>query len=150
MPAESAGQLPGRGVVAAYPLPDSHFELIYSCSVLSHLTEDVANSWLAEIGRLLKPSGVAFLSYNGTANTVSYLSTRPDELRKVFQSSLFSGDVNHDLDGIVEGDYYRASFSTDDWWEQTFRKHLHFADIERSAVSGFQDFAVVRKKTESN
>ena len=40
------------------PYPDESFDLIYACSVFSHLPEDLHLQWLAEISRLLKPGGV--------------------------------------------------------------------------------------------
>lgn len=136
--------------ISLYPpteLGANSFDFIYSCSVLSHLTEQDAVVWLEEINRLLCPGGLALLSYNGISNSASYLSRRPDEFRKVLEMSLFDSDVNHELDGFIPGkDYYRASFASDDWWRLIFNKHLKLIDIELSVVNGYQHVAVLRKK----
>ena len=44
------------------PLPDGRFDVVYAISVFTHLDES-ADYWLAEIHRLLKPSGRAFLTF---------------------------------------------------------------------------------------
>ncbi|CAH0193632.1 class I SAM-dependent methyltransferase [Roseomonas sp. CECT 9278] len=128
-------------------LPDAAFDLIYACSVLSHLTEPDADAWLAEIARVLAPGGLALLSFHGTSNSISYLSRRPSELRRVLAGGFFDKDVSNDLKGFIPSDeYYRQSFSTDIWWRRTFEKHFEMAAVEVSVLSGFQHIAVLRKK----
>ncbi len=103
-------------------LPDAAFDLIYACSVLSHLTEADADAWLAEIARVLAPAGLALLSYNGISNSIAYLSRRPGELRQVFAGAFFDKDVNNELKGFIPSEnYYRQVFSSDAWWMAMFR-----------------------------
>lgn len=126
-------------------LHSNSFDLIYSCSVLSHLTEKDAELWLAEIKRILRKGGVALLSYNGTSNSAAYLSRRPEEFRKVLGEKLFDSDVNNELDGFIPNtDYYRASFASDEWWKSKFSNYFKHVDIELSVVNGFQHIAVLR------
>jgi len=51
------------------PLPytDSSFDLIYALSVFTHLPEELQLPWMAELRRLLKPSGTLVLSLHGDA-----------------------------------------------------------------------------------
>ena len=51
----------------APPLPyaDGHFEVIYCFSVFTHLDESMQDAWLAELNRLLSPSGVLLLTVHG-------------------------------------------------------------------------------------
>jgi ubiquinone/menaquinone biosynthesis C-methylase UbiE len=42
--------------------PDHKFDLVYSYSVFSHLSEDAHNKWLLEFNRLLKPGGLLIAS----------------------------------------------------------------------------------------
>ena len=129
------------------PLESNSYDLIYSCSVLSHLTEDAIDKWLTEINRLLSERGVALLSFNGSANSASYLSRRPKELRGLLRRGFFDKDVNHELDGFIPGnDYYRATFATDDWWRTKFESHGDLVAIEHAVVNGHQDIAVLRKR----
>lgn len=43
--------------------PSAAFDLIYAHSVLTHLTEPVAKAWLAELSRLLRPGGLAIVTF---------------------------------------------------------------------------------------
>ena len=133
------------------PCKDNQFDLIYSCSVLSHLTVDATDAWLAEINRMLKPDGLAILSFNGDTNFASYLGKRPADLRDALGKTMFVGDTNHDLDGFIPStDYYRASFAESWWWRDKFKEFLELVDVEPAVVSGAQDMAVLRKKAGSS
>jgi SAM-dependent methyltransferase len=145
-----AANLPGRyetvGLMPPTPFDESSFDVIYSCSVLSHLTEKVAHAWLAELARVLAPDGVALLSFNGSANLASYLGRRPLEMQRAIQNGLFDNDINHDLDGFIPSkDYYRASFAETTWWTSVFEQHFNIVAIEPAVVSGYQDIAVLRR-----
>lgn len=138
--------------IHVYPDPPTQllsnsFDLIYSCSVLSHLTEADATKWLNELARLLSDNGVALLSYNGLSNSASYLSRRPLEFQRVLNRQLFDSDINHELDGFIpRKNYYRASFASDEWWLAMFEKHFQVSKIEHSVVNGYQHIVVLRKR----
>ncbi len=63
-----AAHLPGdyRTVAPRPPtaLAEASVDLAYGCSVLTHLREDSAEAWLAELARLLKPGGFALLTFH--------------------------------------------------------------------------------------
>jgi SAM-dependent methyltransferase len=48
------------------------FDLVYSISVLTHLTKELQEAWMAELARVLKPGGILYLTLHG--------ETRKDEL----------------------------------------------------------------------
>jgi SAM-dependent methyltransferase len=55
-----------RGTVdPPLPLPDGHFDLIWSISLFTHLASWA--EWLAELHRLLKPGGLLIATYHGGA-----------------------------------------------------------------------------------
>lgn len=66
-----AANLPGHYVTNALKPPlglaDGTVDLIYAHSVLTHLTEPVAKAWLAELARVLRPGGVALLTFHDEA-----------------------------------------------------------------------------------
>lgn len=129
------------------PFSTSKFHLIYSCSVLSHLTEAYIHLWLEELNRVLDLHGIALLSFNGSSNSAPYLSRRPDLVYNLRLNKLFDSDVNRQLEGFIDGqDYYRATFATDEWWYHAFNLHFDLIHVERSVVSGYQHIAVLRKK----
>lgn len=143
--------LPGSySVVNTFPpthFPDNFFGVIYSCSVLSHLTFDAAVSWLAELSRILSPSGVAFLSFNGTGNGVKHYSRRAEDLIRLFGGAHCSGDRCSDLDGFIDDhDYYRSSFASDETWRRIFSDYFVIVDIKHSLLSGHQSVACLRRK----
>ena len=45
--------------------PDNMFDVIYSYSVFSHLSEDIHQKWLAEFERILKPGGLLIATTRG-------------------------------------------------------------------------------------
>lgn len=53
-----------NGVAPPLPLPDTHFDVIYASSVLTHLT-DHWSAWLIELHRLLKDDGLIIASFIG-------------------------------------------------------------------------------------
>jgi SAM-dependent methyltransferase len=63
-----AANLPGRYAVNGLRPPldvaDAGADLVYAHSVLTHLTEETAKAWLAELVRVLKPAGVAVLTFH--------------------------------------------------------------------------------------
>ena len=84
-------------------LRSNDFDVIISSSVLSHLTEDAMHAWLQELNRVLKPNGVALLSFNGSGNAYLYCSTYPPAIEKLGEYGLFDEWRTPDLDGFVEG-----------------------------------------------
>ena len=52
------------------PLPyiDQMFNMIYGLSVFTHLTEENATKWLAELKRVLKPNGILIVTISGYAS----------------------------------------------------------------------------------
>ena len=47
------------------PYPDGHFDLVFSCSVFTHIDERHQDLWLAELRRITKPGGYLLLSVHG-------------------------------------------------------------------------------------
>jgi SAM-dependent methyltransferase len=60
--------LPGRyianGLQPPLDIAGAALDLVYACSVLTHLTEPTTRAWLAEIRRVLKPGGLALLTFH--------------------------------------------------------------------------------------
>jgi SAM-dependent methyltransferase len=66
-----AANLPGRYFTNALrpplDLPGGGVDLVYAHSVLTHLTEETAVAWLGELRRVLKPGGIAILTFHDEA-----------------------------------------------------------------------------------
>jgi SAM-dependent methyltransferase len=98
------------------PFKDGYFDLIYAGSVFTHI-EDLADAWLAELHRILAPSGYGFLTYHDDNFIRLLLSTEHNpELRRVLLES--DEFVNHRDDfgvmtigrGSASQVFYRRSF----------------------------------------
>jgi len=46
-----------------FPFQDNRFDLIYLTSVFTHMLPDDTDNYLKEIARMLKPSGISFITY---------------------------------------------------------------------------------------
>jgi len=62
--------------IPTLPIPDASIDLVYAFSVFSHIDE-FELAWLAELRRVLKPGGIAYLTTH-TDHTWSQLATRTD------------------------------------------------------------------------
>lgn len=49
---------------APLPAAPGAFDLVYACSVITHLRQDTARVWLAEIARVLEPGGRALVTFH--------------------------------------------------------------------------------------
>ena len=60
--------LPGRyrkiPFLPPAPLGDHRFDVVYGCSVLTHLRERSAKAWLAELARTTRPGGRVLLTFH--------------------------------------------------------------------------------------
>lgn len=42
--------------------PDDHFGVVYAVSVFTHMTDDLARAWMAELERVVRPGGLLLIS----------------------------------------------------------------------------------------
>lgn len=61
---------------------DGFFDLVYGFSVLTHIDAALQQDWLAELHRILKPGGIAFITTHGNAYTYQLLPGQRKKLRK--------------------------------------------------------------------
>jgi SAM-dependent methyltransferase len=50
--------------------PDDTFDLVYSYSVLTHLSAERQKPWVAELRRVLKPGGYLLVTVHGMSNAI--------------------------------------------------------------------------------
>ena len=60
------------------PFDQARFDVVYNFSVFTHLSKSVQESWVKELGRVLKPGGLLISTIAGEA--YRYLLAAPDEL----------------------------------------------------------------------
>jgi ubiquinone/menaquinone biosynthesis C-methylase UbiE len=90
-------------VVPHLPFEDRYFDLIFCGSVFTHI-EDIQESWLLELGRVLRPSGKLYITIDDE-HTVSLLDTqyRDHPLAKLMQEQPTYLTNKNDFNMIVIG-----------------------------------------------
>ncbi len=128
-----ADNLPGRyatiGLRDGTRFADGSFDAIYGVSVFTHLREELQNLWLAELRRLLRPGGRAYVTVHGTT-AVEYGCRAPAEteaaLARLRREGFYIASENTQLAGYVpEPDEYLNVFHHSDYvrqhWQAGFR-----------------------------
>lgn len=130
-------------------LPDKSVDLVYAASVFTHLTEEAAFAWGHEIARLVKPGGIALISYHG-----SYYAP---ELARLSKSGVVSLEENgiyvhvHEEESIWLGHNAYATFMTSSYMRDLFRGfelvRLHPGISHGpNPFASYQDIAVLRRR----
>ena len=95
-------------------LPDQSFDLIYTYSVFTHLTEENHRNWLKELARLLKPGGAMLHTVHSPTALESISRFSPDALPKFglpasLESFIAAGpDYHYNVDIPQRPDYGEA------------------------------------------
>jgi SAM-dependent methyltransferase len=58
-----------NGAKPPSPYDDDSFDLVYAISILTHLTEPVADAWMADFERILRPGGLLLVTTHGDGFT---------------------------------------------------------------------------------
>lgn len=126
-------------------LPANHFDLVYAVSVMTHLTRDAQSKWLAEIRRVLRPGGMAILTFHGPTALAFASAFLSERMVTNFKRNGFDDGMACDhLDSIIGAGYYKNTFQTHDDVRANWGQHLRVVDTRESVV-GLQDAAVLMK-----
>lgn len=78
------------------PFPDAHFDVVYAGSVLTHIDE-FEEAWLGELPRVLKPSGIAAITFL----PVSLWATLVDEPNHFIRTYVLETRTRMDPPGVA-------------------------------------------------
>ncbi|NOR79747.1 MAG: methyltransferase domain-containing protein [Methyloprofundus sp.] len=146
------------------PFEDSYFDFIYAGSVFTHI-DDLAESWLLEIRRVLSPKGRAYLTIHDK-HTISLVdkcyeeySSKPEanesqELlsTRLFSSNLHAEDVykknkDSNFGMFVHGrDICSQVFYDIDYFRKTLAPMFDIVSITEEAYSEYQTAVLCKKK----
>jgi len=98
------GEYLGNGLRPPLSLPDASVDWLYAYSVLTHLTERVACQWLAEFSRVLRPGGLATVTFHDEA--FAQVKAPPEVLPALRSTDYLV--LNHAL----EGSNYMSAWTT--------------------------------------
>jgi len=128
------------------PYSASSFDLVLANSVLSHLSASAMHAWLGEVKRILRPGGLALLSYHGDFSLAGFCARAPAFVEKVWQSGFNDDQKASELDTVIaDTTYYRQTFMTDEAALAIFAQHLGVQGSMVGMVSRFQNVAVLRR-----
>ena len=128
------------------PYPDESFDLVYGISVMTHLTRHVQEAWLAEIARILKPGGVALLTFSGdTAVAFQSYSLSPEWLATYIETGAGPDLPDGSLVGVIDDPtYYKNVYLTADRAAELCGRYLEVAGVH-PCMFGYQDLMALRK-----
>ena len=129
------------------PLEDSSFDIVTAFSVFSHI-EAFETSWIAEIARILKPGGVAYLTIH-SERTFKNLHPQWPIYRvakhKDFKPEWMGADMP--CDKIIFRDSLERSYASNIFLREDYVRRVwgRFMTVEAINEYGYQDAVVLRK-----
>lgn len=123
-------------------LEDSQFDFLYAISVFTHLNK-TTDYWLAEIHRILKKDGYAFLTYHDDT---------------LFEEKIGTSDVPHIIDKSTlkdcyvvgsetpEGSDLMGTYYTTSYWIEKLEKYFTVVSNAPRGLFGHQSFTIVTPK----
>ncbi len=129
-------------------LDSETFDVVFAISVMTHLTADVQREWLSELARVLKPGGLALLTFHGAAAAAfSSIDRDGDWWERWIRDEFDDGAIDKAIQTADES-YYRSTFQTENSVRRTWTDHFDVIDV-RPAVFGYQDVAILRRRSSS-
>jgi SAM-dependent methyltransferase len=129
------------------PYADGTFDLVVCNSVLTHLTREVQNAWIAEMERIIAPGGLLLTSIYG-AYFASFLypaifvETPSD---RVFHG-IFAGGTSSNLEELVPTEYYYPYVvQSREYTIQEWSKYFQILEYSEHGIGGGQDLVVMRR-----
>lgn len=118
------------------PFDDASFDVIYSISVMTHLSGKLQKVWMHECLRVLKPGGVCLLTVHGDSFAGNLL---PDELRQYReQGILVRGHIG-------EGRKNYSAFNSPSYMRDVLLKGSAILEHIPGQAAREQDMWIVRK-----
>jgi SAM-dependent methyltransferase len=141
------GRFEASPLMPPSPLQASSIDAIFSISVMTHLAEPVQQAWLMELARILKPNGLALISFGGPGAVAwSSVWQNPVYVSNWQAMGLHSDQPDPALAGKIDDDsYYRNAAQTWDYTMAAWQKHFEIITILPEGL-GNLDFAVMRKR----
>ena len=129
------------------PFEQDSFDLIYSGSVFSHIT-DLADAWLLELRRILKPGGVMYLTVHDKNSMRLLLEVHQTKLARWLRRE---NDAHHfsteNFSKLVLSQTPKGAqtFYDIDYLRRVWGQHLEIVNVHPEAY-GYQTALVLRKR----
>ena len=115
------------------PWPDNSFDVVVSCSVFTHLNEEMQQLWLQEIRRILAPGGIFLASVNS-----HFVGEAP-------ATGISDETLDTMLDGIAPPGYYLGTVQSEAYTSERWSNVFDILAFIEYGIEGAQDLLVMRK-----
>lgn len=132
------------------PFPENFFDMVYGHSVFTHLSLTDQDNWLAELCRVLRPGGFAFVTTCGEGGVYQSryrdLTNRPHIVEKFIAEGFFDFESQSAV-GVDAGrdGYYRLVAHTRDYVMKHWSKFFTIRQI-MPCYMDHQDLVILQKK----
>lgn len=130
------------------PFEDRYFDAVFCGSVFSHIGE-LAEAWLLELARIVRPGGTVYLTMNTKKSMLRYLKDMPDlEFSRRVEALLTPEQIASDFSAaeVGRGIWLHSVFDI-----ATFKRKcammFHVVDVVRNAYSFQIGLVLDRKET---
>jgi SAM-dependent methyltransferase len=125
-----------------FELEERSVDFLYGISVMTHLTEHHQLMWLEQIGRILKPGGLAVLTVHGEG----LYYRQPQALFAPFveRFGFFDGIADNAI-GEDRSTYYRSTYQSRSYIRQAWSRYFEIIDVIVMGHHFSQDYVVLRR-----
>jgi SAM-dependent methyltransferase len=128
------------------PFESNQFDLLYAMSILTHLDEEHQDRWLAEWHRIVKPGGVAIVTFRGGTGP-EYAEEPTDEWRERVDANRGVLFVPNGYWSGIFPDFYQTSYTATDYVKEHWAKYFEIVAIFPVSSLGLgQDLALMRRR----
>jgi SAM-dependent methyltransferase len=142
------------------PLADGEVDVVFGCSVMTHLDAEQQDRWLTELRRVAAPGGLVLLSTQGEYAYLRAALSRARALgrlpglpqlaagilsRRLARDGLVDRGATAALDGVAPEGYYRAIAQSREHTVRAFGEHFEILDFIERGLDGHQDLAVMQR-----
>ncbi len=127
---------------------DATFDGVFGISVLTHLTAQAQAAWLGELARVLRPGGIALLTFQGAAHAAYTSRWRDAAWWETWSATEFDDERRPHLIAtkIADADYYRSTTQSAASIVASCEVYFDVLWIEVAIFGGYQDCAVLRRR----
>lgn len=131
------------------PIADDTADLIVSQSIFTHLPEDIADLWLAELARILKPGGLLITTVHG-ATVLEHEANKPLVTPKFLNAMENYGFYYFAGRSEAEAalpEYYGSAFHTIDYIARCWTRFFKIRAWVPGLALSYQDSLVLEKRS---
>src|SRR5262249_51644349 len=130
------------------PLDAHSADLVVSNSIFTHLPEGIADAWLAELARILKPGGLLITTFHGEKAAKQLQSSMPPDFADILDCYGFYHIRSRNEAEAPLPDYYGGAFHSISYITRRWTKWFAIRAWIPSFALNYQD-SLVLERTEA-